>query len=474
MPMGSQQKKEKERTLTAIILAGGKGTRMASPLPKVLHPVAGRPMLQAIVDACLDAGVNDIRLVVGHGSPLVKSVVEGWGVTCFQQAQQLGTADAVRSANPETIDGDVLVLNGDHPLIQSSDIEDFIKEFRSQKLDLAVVTCELKNPKQFGRIIRHKGQLRAIVEAKDASADTLKIKEINTGTYLMTSETLNEYLPRIKNHNAKKEYYLTDLIALCVEDQCQIAAIQSKPRAAFGVNTQAELAKATQVVYRRKVKQLLESGVIILDAHTTYVEDSVVVESGCVLYPNVFLRGETWIGAFSSIEPNCYIVDSRIGEGVQIKANTYIEKSVVKNKASLGPFARLRPETEIGEEAHVGNFVEMKNVKFGNKAKAGHLSYLGDAEIGTGTNIGCGTITCNYAVDRKKYKTIIGDNVFVGSDSQFVAPVTVGHNAVIGSGSTITKNVPEKALAVARAQQIIRENYVKETSITETDSKEKS
>lgn len=453
--------KTKARPLTAILLAAGKGTRMVSPLPKVLHPVAGKAMIENVITACRQAGVTDIRVVAGHGLNLVKSVLEPFGVSIYVQAQQLGTADAVRSAQPEHIEGDVVILNGDHPLIEAEDIRQFISEFQSKNLDLAVVTAELKDAREFGRVVRHKGSLAAIVEAKDASAETLKIREVNTGIYVVKADVLSEFLPMIKNNNLKKEFYLTDLISICLSNQLKVDAIKGNKKVAVGVNNQQELAHATRLVFRRKAKRLLEAGVLMIDPTTTYVEDSVEIAAGTVIYPNVYLRGQTKIGAFTSIEPNCYLVDAVIGESVQIKANTYIEKSELKSRSSVGPFARLRPETTIGEEAHVGNFVEMKKVQFGNKSKAGHLSYLGDAEVGEGVNIGCGTITCNYAVDRKKYKTIIGDRAFIGSDSQFIAPVKIGADAVVASGSTITKDVPDKALAVARGKQYIKENYVK-------------
>lgn len=459
--MKAQTNKEKNRPWTAVILAAGKGTRMMSPLPKVLHPVAGKPMLANVVEACRAAGVSDIRVVVGHGLNLVKSVVEPWGVQVHVQAQQLGTADAVKSAQPESIEGNVIILNGDHPLIEAGDIKSFMSEFQDSKVDLAVVTAELSNPREFGRIIRSGGSLVAIVEAKDASADTLKIREVNTGIYLVSSEVLSDFLPKIQNNNAKKEFYLTDLISICLEDHLRVSAIKGNKKVSVGVNTQEELARATRLVFKRKAKRLMESGVLMIDPDSTYVEDSVDVFAGAVLFPNVYLRGRTKVGSFSAIEQGCHIVDSMIGESVQIRAYSYLESCQIHAKASVGPFARLRPETEIGEEAHVGNFVEMKKTKFGKKSKAGHLTYLGDAEVGEGANIGCGTITCNYAVDKRKYKTKIGNGVFVGSDTQFVAPLTVGDNAVIGSGSTITKDVPAQALAVARGKQVIKENYVK-------------
>ncbi|MBK9324132.1 MAG: bifunctional UDP-N-acetylglucosamine diphosphorylase/glucosamine-1-phosphate N-acetyltransferase GlmU [Bdellovibrionaceae bacterium] len=462
----SQDKKPPVDTkkLTMIILAAGKGTRMKSPLPKVLHPVAGRPMIEKVIDASKKAGVSDLRLIVGHGQKLVRSVVEPMGVICFAQEHQLGTADAVRSAQIETIEGDVVIMNGDHPLIEAEDIQKFVKVFRDEKCDLAVVTAVVKKPDAFGRIVRHMGQIKAIVEAKDASADTLKIKEINTGIYIVKAEVLAEYLPQIKNHNAKNEFYITDLISLCLEDQCKVMPIKASAKVAVGVNTQSELAKATKLLFLRKARRLMEEGVLIIDPNATYIEESVQVGPGSVIYPNVFLKGRTKIGSFTVIEPQVFMSDAEIGDSVQIRAGTYIEQTIVQAKASVGPYARLRPETNIGEEAHVGNFVEMKKVSFGKKSKAGHLTYLGDAEIGEDVNIGCGTITCNYAADRKKYKTKIGNRVFVGSDTQFVAPIEVGDDAVIGSGSTITKNVPASALAVARAKQFVKENYTSKVS----------
>ncbi|WP_374000732.1 bifunctional UDP-N-acetylglucosamine diphosphorylase/glucosamine-1-phosphate N-acetyltransferase GlmU [Bdellovibrio bacteriovorus] len=453
--------------LTVIALAAGKGTRMKSPLPKVLHPVAGRPMIEKVIQASKQAGAAEVRVIVGHGQSLVRQVVEPMGVACYVQEEQLGTAHAVRCAKPETIEGIVVIMNGDHPLIEASDIMDFVRIFRDEKCDLAVVTATLKNPAEFGRIVRHKGDLAAIVEAKDASAETLKIREINTGIYIVKASVLSEYLPKIQNNNSKKEFYITDLISLCIQDQCRVQAIQSTPKVAVGVNNQVELAKATRLLFRRKALRLMEEGVLMIDPRTVYVEDSVEIGAGTVIYPNVFIRGRSKIGSFTVIESNAFISDSEIGDSVQVRGGSYLENSKLHNKVSVGPYARLRPETEIFEEAHVGNFVEMKKVKFGKKSKAGHLTYLGDAEIGEEVNVGCGTITCNYAADKKKYKTKIGNRVFVGSDTQFVAPIEVGDDAIIGSGSTITKNVPANALAVARGKQFVKENYTAKAPVAE-------
>lgn len=445
--------------LTMIILAAGKGTRMKSPLPKVLHPVAGRPMIEKVIQASSKAGAQEIRVIVGHGQNLVRGVVEPLKALCFAQTEQLGTAHAVRCAKPEQLEGDVVIMNGDHPLIEAEDIKSFVAQFRQQKCDLAVVTAKVKQPGEFGRIVRHHGQLKAIVEAKDASAETLKISEINTGIYIAKASVLAELLPQIKNNNSKKEFYITDMISLGLEEGYVIQALESTPRVAVGVNTQEELAKATRLVFLRKAKKLMEEGVLMINPKQTYIEESVEVGAGTVIYPNVFLRGATQVGSFSVIEAQAFISDSKIGNSVQVKAGSYIESSTLLDRSSVGPYARLRPETVIGEEAHIGNFVELKKVNFGKKSKAGHLTYLGDADIGEEVNVGCGTITCNYAVDKKKYRTKIGNRVFVGSDTQFIAPVEIGDDAVIGSGSTITKNVPEKALAVARGRQTNIENY---------------
>ena len=454
-----------ETSFSTIILAAGKGTRMSSPLPKLVHPVAGRPMIARVIAAVKAADAREVRVVVGAGEELVRPIVEPLGGICFRQERQLGTADAVRAAQPDSLSGDVMILNGDHPLLEAADIRAFRQEFAASQAGVAVVTCELKEPGMFGRIVRDKagGGVRAIVEARDAGPDTLKLREVNTGMYLVKAEVLSKLLPRIGSDNKQKEFYLTDLVSLAVEGKIGVAAIRANPRVALGVNTQAELASATKLAFRRKARALMEAGVIVLNPNAVYVEDSVQVEAAAVLYPNVFLRGRTAVGAFSVIETGCTLTDAKIGANVHVKAGCYVDQASVAAGTEMGPYAHLRPGTEVGENCKVGNFVEMKKVKFASGAKASHLTYLGDAEIGENTNIGCGTITCNYAADKKKYPTRIGRDVFVGSDTQFVAPITVGDGAVIGSGSTITKDVPAGALAVARGKQIIKENYVPKT-----------
>jgi bifunctional UDP-N-acetylglucosamine pyrophosphorylase/glucosamine-1-phosphate N-acetyltransferase len=359
-------------------------------------------------------------------------------------------------------------------LIEAKDLMALMESFNSQDLDLRVVTAVVKNPGSLGRVIRRGGQLMAIVEAKDASSETLKVKEINTGIYLIKAKVLNHLLPLITDNNAQKEFYLTDLIHLAQEQRLKLDGYQASPRLAFGVNTQVELSVATRALFLATAKKWMEAGVLILDPRNTYIEETVSLSSGSVIYPMVTLRGKTRVGTLSAIETGCFIVDSEIGDQVEVKAYSHIERSRLEKGSSVGPYARLRPEVVIGEGAHIGNFVELKKVKFGAGSKAGHLTYLGDAEIGKNVNIGCGTITCNYAVDRKKYKTLIGDGVFVGSDTQFVAPVKIGNHAVIGSGSTITKDVPERALAVARGRQFVKENYVSAPSETPQPASPKS
>ncbi len=459
----------KNKDFSVIVLAAGKGTRMKSPLPKVLHPVAGVPIIKKVIDAVKGAGATEVRVVVGYGEQLVRKVVEPLGVTCYPQQNQWGTADAVKAADPATLKGDVLILNGDHPLVEVSDITKLVRDYADSRCDLVVASAVLKNPGSYGRIIRHMGQLRAIVEAADASAETLKICEVNTGIYLCSAETLNDYLPRIKNENSKREYYLTDILSICMEAGDKVTALPIRAAVNLGVNDQAELARATRLLFSRKRKELMDDGVLMIDPRTTYIEDEVEVGPGTVLYPGVYLRGRTKIGAYCVVEPGCYLAHARIADSVHIKAYSYFENVVVGNKASIGPFARLRPETEIGAEAHVGNFVEMKKTKFGARSKAGHLTYLGDATVGEDVNIGCGTITCNYATDRQKYRTVIGDRAFVGSDTQFVAPVEIGADSVIASGSTIVEDVPAKALAVARGRQVNKLNWSPKSKAKEKD-----
>lgn len=445
--------------VSVIVLAAGKGTRMKSPLPKVLHPVVGQPMVMRVLNAAKTIGAKELRVVVGYGEALVRRVIEPLGATAFPQKEQRGTADAVMSADPESMKGTVIILTGDNPLIEPSDLKQVLADFYELKADVAVVTAEMKNPGSLGRIVRQKGELKAIVEAGDAGTDTLKIREVNSGMYVAKAEVLAELLPQVKPNNSKGELYLTDIISIGLENRFKVIAIKARPEVAFGVNDQAELAKASRVVFNRNRKRLLENGVVMVDPRTVYAEDEVTIGGGTVVYPNVYLRGATKIGSYCVLEPGVHIISSSIADSTHIKAGCYFENAVVGEKVQIGPYARLRPESMVGREAQIGNFVELKKTTFGARSKAAHLTYLGDATIGEDVNIGCGTITCNYAADRKKYQTIIENGVFVGSDVQFVAPITVGEGAVIASGSTITENVPAKSLAVARGRQVNKPDW---------------
>lgn len=432
---------------------------MKSPLPKVLHPVVGLPMVMRVLNAAKSIGAKELRVVVGYGEALVRRVIEPMGATAFPQKEQRGTADAVMSAEPGSLKGTVIILTGDNPLLEPSDLKQVLAEFYEMKADVAVVTADMKKPGSLGRIVRQKGELKAIVEAGDAGTDTLKIREVNSGMYVAKAEVLAQLLPQVKPNNSKGELYLTDIIAIGLEERFKVIAIKARPEVAFGVNDQAELAIASRVVFNRNRKKLLENGVVMVDPRTVYAEDDVVIGGGTVVYPNVYLRGATKIGSYCVLEPGVHIISSSVADSTHIKAGCYFENAVVGEKVQIGPYARLRPETMVGREAHIGNFVELKKTTFGARSKAGHLTYLGDATIGEDVNIGCGTITCNYAPDRQKYQTVIESGVFVGSDVQFVAPIKVGEGAVIASGSTITEDVPAKALAVARGRQVNKADW---------------
>ncbi len=432
---------------------------MKSPLPKVLHPVVGQPMVVRVLNAAKSIGAKELRVVVGYGEALVRRVIEPLGATAFPQKEQRGTADAVMSAEPGSLTGTVIILTGDNPLIEPTDLKQVLAEFYEMKADIAVVTAEMKKPGSLGRIVRLKGELKAIVEAGDAGTDTLKIREVNSGMYVAKAEVLAQLLPQVKPGNSKGEFYLTDIISIGLEERFKVIAIRARPEVAFGVNDQIELATASRVVFNRNRRRLMENGVVMVDPRTVYAEDDVVIGGGSVVYPNVYLRGATKIGSYCVLEPGVHIISSSVADSTHVKAGCYFENAVIGEKVQIGPYARLRPETSVGSEAHIGNFVELKKTTFGARSKAGHLTYLGDATIGEDVNIGCGTITCNYAADRKKYQTVIESGVFVGSDVQFVAPIKIGEGAVIASGSTITEDVPAKALAIARGRQVNKADW---------------
>ena len=440
----------------AIVLAAGKGTRMKSNRCKVLHEIAGRPMISYVLDSARDVGIQKICLVVGHQADKVKEILEGQGLDFQLQEPQLGTGHAVESARNSMVDfsGHILILCGDIPLVKSSTLKSFIQYHEERQSRLTVMTASVGIPRGYGRIIRSDdGLVERIVEEKDADETQRSINEINAGVYLVESGLLFELLKRLKPNNAQNEYYLTDIIqeanndgeavnGYCIDDFSE----------ASGINSRADLAFVSRKIYERISDMHMFNGVTIIDPSATYIDWGVRIGLDTVIWPGAVITGATVIGEGCNIEPNTFISDCEIADNSRILSCSRLNQSLVASGASVGPMAHLRPEASIGRNCKVGNFVEVKKTILGDGSKASHLTYLGDSEIGRDVNIGCGTITCNYD-GKKKHRTVISDNCFVGSDVQFVAPVTIGEGCVIGAGSTITKDVPEGSLAVTRAKQ---------------------
>ena len=439
--------------LTVIVLAAGRGERMASPLPKVLHPVAGQPMLARILKSITALQPKQIRVVVGPASHIVSSVAGKFKALCFQQSENAwGTAQAVLAARPEEITGDILVINGDHPLFTPSDLAQFIRSYHKLSADCAVASFKNPQASDFGRLIFEGEHLIDIVEAYEVDKKKAESHKINAGFYLLKAELMCKHLKEVKK-NVKEEYNFTDLVSILHKKNYKTRGIDVPWNMAFGVNSQRELSLASAIAFENNCYKQMDKGVIIMDFKNTYIEDDVVVGKGSLIYPGVYLRGKTKIGAFCAVESSAYIFDSFIRSYVNIKAGSYIDGAVIGEKSVIGPYAHLRPGTEIGDNCRIGNFVETKKIKMGTGSKASHLAYLGDAEIGHEANIGCGAVTCNYGTDKQKRQVKIGAKAFVGSGAQLVAPLEIGEGAVVGAGSVITKNVPEGHLAIERTDQ---------------------
>lgn len=441
--------------LSCVILAAGLGKRMNSDLPKVLHKVCGIPMIQAVINTARELKPRKVIVVAGKHAGLIQQTVGADDIFFAVQEKPLGTADALRSARKglRGLQGTVVVLNGDTPLISSRTITRFIRLHQRNRNSVSVLSFRAGNPAGYGRVVRDgKGRVLSIIEQKDADASVQKITEVNSGVYAVSHEALR-LLDRIPANKAKGEFYLTDIVALAIRDGLRAAAYALGEESEFmGVNTPGELSRASALMREKIVASWTGKGVHFLDAGAVFIHPDVKIGRATTIYPNVYLEGKTAIGKGSVIYPNVRIIDSMIGDCVMIKDSSVIEGSLVKNNASVGPFAHVRPGSEVGPEARIGNFVELKKAVVGRGTKASHLSYLGDTVIGSGVNIGAGTITCNYD-GVKKHATVIGDRVFVGSDTQFVAPVRIGRGAYIGAGSTITKDVPADALALSRSPQ---------------------
>lgn len=457
-----------KKNLCVLILAAGKGTRMKSPLPKPLHLVCGIPILAHILKAAQELGPAAIGIVVGHGADEVVSAVKtgltDWGITApvvfIPQTDLSGSASAVKAAEPllqkfETI----MVLNGDTPLLKAKTLAHMADVFEGGEMGALVLGVNVPNPTGYGRIIRAEdGAFEKIVEETDADEDTKKISEINSGMYVFNSKALQAALIQLTPQGPKQEYYLTDTLALIKEMQKPVLVFAGPDyREALGVNSKAQLAEAEQIMRDRVASELMDEGVTLVRPHEVFIDPGVKIGVDTFICPGCYICGKTVIGKNCTIEGNVYIKDSIIGDNVTLKMGTYIEESEVAEECQLGPYAHLRPKSVLKKGAKVGNFSEIKKSVIGEGSKVNHLSYIGDTQMGAGVNIGAGTITCNYD-GKNKHQTVIGDHAFVGSNVNFVAPVTVHEYTKIGAGSTITKEVPAESLAIARSRQVVLEN----------------
>jgi bifunctional UDP-N-acetylglucosamine pyrophosphorylase/glucosamine-1-phosphate N-acetyltransferase len=446
-------------SLDVIILAAGQGSRMKSKKPKVLHGIGGKPMVQHVIDCALELDAPRIHVVVGHGADQVRAALGSQALNFVLQAEQLGTGHAVAQALEGTDpDGISLVLYGDVPLTRSETLRELVALARQDKLGL--LTVRLGDPSGYGRIIRTEAdQVVAIVEHKDASEAQRALSEVNTGILALPTRLLVDWLPGLSSNNAQGEYYLTDVIAMAAAQGVLIEAIQPQyEQEVQGVNNRQQQAELERWYQRRAAQRLMHNGVTLLDPSRLDVRGSLSAGLDVVIDINCLFEGRVVLGNDVSIGPNCHIRDAVIGDGCHIKANSVIEQAVLQENCDIGPFARLRPGTELAAGVKVGNFVETKQARIGEGSKVSHLSYVGDAKIGSGVNVGAGTITCNYD-GVNKFQTEIGDGAFIGSNSALVAPVKVGAGATVGAGSTITKDVADDQLSVARGKQRNLENW---------------
>lgn len=447
--------------LKALILAAGQGTRMKSNIPKVLHQVAGIPILEHVINAVFPL-TSDIGLVLGNNIDLVKNKLpKDNKFKIYNQTKRLGTGHAVI----ESIDffsnhnGYLIVLAGDTPLLKTEDLKTFFDFTVESNSDCSILTFSAKNPFGYGRVVISEDKFIKIVEEKDTTLKEKKINQVNSGIYIFKSKLLKKYLKSLSNDNAQNEYYLTDIPYLMNEDNKNVSVFNIENEENFiGVNNRIQLAETDKIAIMRKLNLLMMDGVTILNPETVRIEQNVTIGKDTIIYPNCFISEETIIGRNCQIMSGSIISNSEIGDKCTIKPYSTIEDSFIGDNCSVGPMANLRPNTVLEKNVKVGNFVETKKAILKNGVKASHLSYLGDTEIGENTNIGAGTITCNYD-GKNKFKTTIGKNCFIGSDTQLVAPVDLGENSFVGAGSTITKDVPSNALALSRSKQTIIKDW---------------
>lgn len=443
---------------TVIILAAGKGTRMRSRLPKVLQPLAGKPLLGHVIQTAKQLCATNIVTIFGHGGNLVKDTFSFEKIDWVEQAEQLGTGHAVQMTLPVLPKtGTSLILYGDVPLVQKETLQQLLDA--SEKTGIGMITLDVKDPTGYGRIVRDNQKIQAIVEHKDATPEQHKIQEINTGIYCVSNAKLHEWLPRLSNNNAQGEYYLTDIVEMAVKDGLDIASIQ--PKLAYeveGINDRLQLANLERAFQQQQAQELMRQGVTLVDPHRFDLRGTVKVGQDVFIDVNVIIEGDCKFGDGVEIGAGCIIKNTNIASGTKVLPYSIFDNAIVGENTTIGPFARLRPGAKLANDVHIGNFVEVKNSTVGLGSKANHFTYLGDSEIGAGCNIGAGTITCNYD-GANKHKTIVKDTAFIGSNSSLVAPVTIGEGATVGAGSVITQNVPDHALAFERSVQTEKANY---------------
>ena len=446
-------------TLDVAILAAGQGTRMRSALPKVVHPLGGQPLLAHVINTAHKLDADAIHVVYGHGGKRVREVLADAPVAWVEQAEQLGTGHALEQVMP-SIDDDsvVLVLYGDVPLITAATLAPMIRQAEQGRL--AVLTATLDDPSGYGRIIRNaERQLVDIVEQKDASSEQLHIREINTGFMAAPAGQLRGWLSRLENSNAQGEFYLTDVIAMAVADGVAVESTSAENSyEILGVNDRVQLSQLERLYQRQQAETLMRSGVTLADPARFDVRGEIQAGTDSFIDVNAVFEGRVTLGNGVKVGPNCVIRNATIGDDVELLANCVIDDARIGRACRIGPFARIRPETELADQVHIGNFVEVKKSRIAAGSKINHLSYIGDTHMGSGVNIGAGTITCNYD-GANKYLTEIGNNVFIGSDTQLIAPVKVGDGATIGAGTTVTRDVPANELTLSRSPQQTRPGW---------------